>query len=164
MIDTERENTMPTATAPVGIITRDLAFTRDLPGFRGARRFIVEPLGDDATPVFAQMRCTDVVDLGDGRQLENLTLLVTSPGILWPHYVVEIDDETVESLEISGADDVALLVIVHPRSPLSNSTANLFSPIVVNTRTGAADQLVPARTEQEVGWSVATPLPLEGDA
>jgi flagellar assembly factor FliW len=54
-----------------------------------------------------------------------------------------------------------MLVIIHPRQPLSASTANLFSPIVVNRRTGKADQFVPAGSEQEVGWSVVTPLPLD---
>jgi flagellar assembly factor FliW len=95
--------------------------------------------------------------------LSNLTLLVTSPGILWTGYSVHIDDAMVEQLELTGAEEAALLAIVHPRKPLASSTANLYSPIIVNRRTGFADQLVPAATEQEVGWSVRTPFPPDND-
>ena len=65
----------------------------------------------------------------------------------------------VEELQLSGSEDAALLAIVHPRKPLAESTANLYSPIVINRRNGFADQLVPAASEREVGWSVRTPFP-----
>ena len=64
---------------------------------------------------------------------------------------------------LSCAEDAALLAIVHPSQPLSESTANLYSPIVLNRHTGLADQLVPAATEQEIGWSVRTPFPIDRD-
>ena len=89
---------------------------------------------------------------------------MTPPGILWRGYEVRIDEAMVEELQLSGAEDAALLAIVHPRKPLSASTANLYSPIVVNRRNGFADQLVPAASEQEVGWSVRTPFPADADA
>jgi flagellar assembly factor FliW len=98
------------------------------------------------------------------RPLDNLTLLVTSPGILWRGYEVQIDEAMVEELQLSGSEEAALLAIVHPRKPLTESTANLYSPIVVNRRNGFADQLVPAVSEQEVGWSVRTPFPPDADA
>lgn len=154
---------MPTATAFSPVTAMDLTFRRDLPGFLGARHFVVEPLGDDpAAAVFARLRCTDTVRVRD-LPYNELHLLVTSPGILWPDYAVELDDDTVEALGIEGAEDVTLFVIIHPRQPLSASTANLFSPIVVNRITGLADQFVPPLTEEEAGWSLTAPLPLEGD-
>jgi flagellar assembly factor FliW len=90
--------------------------------------------------------------------------LVTPPGVLWRGYEVQIDEAMVEELDLTGSEDAALLAIVHPRKPLSESTANLYSPIVINRRTGFADQLVPAASEQEVGWSVRTPFPPDRDA
>jgi flagellar assembly factor FliW len=90
--------------------------------------------------------------------------LVTPPGILWQGYEVHIDDAMVEALDLAGSEEAALLAIVHPRKPLSESTANLYSPIVINRRNGFADQLVPGASEQEVGWSVRTPFPPDGDA
>lgn len=154
---------MSAVTAPIAINRMELTLRRDLPGFRGAQHFVVEPLGEGDTGVFAQLRCTDTVFVDGGPAIENLSLLVMSPGYLWREYEVQIDDAMVEDLGLSGSDDVALLVIVHPREPLLELTANLYSPIVVNRRTGLADQLVPVASEQEVGWSVRTPFPSRDD-
>jgi flagellar assembly factor FliW len=153
---------MLTAAPPITVTGMELTFRRDMPGFKGARNFIVEPLGEDVAGIFARLRCTDTVHVG-GKPLHNLTLLVASPGLLWPGYEVLIDETMVEDLELFSAEDAALLAIVHPRKPLSESTANLYSPIVVNRRNGFADQLVPATSDQEAGWSMRTPLPLDRD-
>ena len=67
----------------------------------------------------------------------------------------------VEDLHLAHADEAGLLAIVHPRKPLAESTANLYSPIVINRRTGCADQLIPTDGEGEVGWSMRTPIPIE---
>jgi flagellar assembly factor FliW len=149
--------------APTPVTRMELTLQRDMPGFRGARHFVLEPLTHDAEAIFARLRCTDVIDLASGASLSDLVLLVMSPGYLWRDYDVEIDDAMVDELGLSQPDDVGLLVIVHPRDPLRESTANLYSPIVVNRRTGVADQLVPAASEQEVGRAVRTPFPLEQD-
>lgn len=154
---------MPTTTAKVALTPMELTLVRDLPGFTGARRFALEPLGGPERAVFARLRCLDTVTLRDGSPFSSLHLLVTSPGLLWPHYGIELDEALVEELGIESADDVELLAIIHPRRPLAASTANLYSPIVVNRRTGRADQFVPAGSESDVGQSVATPLPLERD-
>lgn len=152
---------MTTAMAPTPLTRMELTFQRDLPGFRGARHFRVEPLveGDDA--IFARLICTDDVHLKGGETVSNLSLLVMSPAFVWPDYEVEINETVRGDLALKGADDVAVLAIVHPHDPLSESTANLYSPIVVNLASGAADQVVPATSEDEVGWSVRTPFPFE---
>lgn len=154
---------MNAVTDPVLITEMELTFKRDMPGFIGAQHFVVEPVGEGSGGVFARLRCTDTVYLQGGKPMDNLILLVTSPGILWRDYEVTIGQAMVEELDLSGADDVMLLAIVHPRDPLSESTANLYSPIVVNRRTGLADQLIPIVSEREIGWSVRTPLPMDKD-
>lgn len=154
---------MPTATAQIPVTGTELKFHRGLPGFKGANHFVVEPLGDASEGVFARLRCTDAVYMSNSTPIDDLTFMVTSPGILWPEYSVHVDEVMVEELDLNSVDDVAMLVIIHPRRPLSASTANLYSPIIINRRTGLADQFVPSATEQEIGWSVATPLPLDRD-
>jgi flagellar assembly factor FliW len=157
-------HTMLTTAPPITVTGMELTFRRDMPGFKGARHFVVEPLGGGSPGIFAHLRCTDTVYVHGSKSIDNLTLLVTAPGILWRGYEVQIDETMVEELELSGSEEAALLAIVHPRKPLTESTANLYSPIVINRRTGFADQLVPAASEQEVGWSVRTPFPPDKDA
>jgi flagellar assembly factor FliW len=159
----EGDRHMLTTAPPLTVTGMDLTFRRDMPGFKGARNFVVEPLGDGVPGIFAHLRCTDTVYVQGGTPINNLTLLVTSPGILWRGYAVQIDEAMADELELSHSDEAALLAIIHPRRPLSESTANLYSPIVVNRRTGFADQLVPAASEQEFGWSMRTPFPPDRD-
>jgi flagellar assembly factor FliW len=154
---------MLTTAPPITVTGMELTFRRDMPGFRAARHFVVKPIGGDGTGIFAHLRCTDTVYVQGSRPIDNLTLLVTPPGILWRGYEVRIDEAMVEELQLSGSEDAALLAIVHPRKPLSESTANLYSPIVINRRTGFADQRVPAASEKEVGWSLRTPFPPDRD-
>lgn len=148
---------------PILITRMELTFKRDMPGFDGARHFVVEPVGEGPEGVFGRLVCTDTVQMQAGGALNNLTLLVMSPWILWREYEVEIDEVIAENLGLSSSEDVMLLVIVHPQEPLTRSTANLYSPIVINRHTGFADQLVPLFSEREIGWSVRTPFPSEGD-
>jgi flagellar assembly factor FliW len=158
----EGDRSMLTTALPITVTGMKLTFRRDMPGFKGARHFVVEPLGGGGPGIFAHLRCTDTVHVGD-QPIDNLSLIVTSPGILWRGYEVQVDEAMVEELDLSGSDEAGLLAIVHPRRPLSDSTANLYSPIVVNRRTGFADQLVPSVSEQEIGWSVRTPFPPDQD-
>lgn len=150
---------MRTARAPLPITRMELTFQHDMPGFRGARHFAVEPLVEDSVAIFARLRCTDSIRLHGGEMLNDLTLLVMSPRFLWQDYDVEIGAAMMEELGLSDPDDMALLAIVHPQDPLTQSTANLYSPIVFNHRTGVADQFVPGASEQEFGWPLRAPFP-----
>lgn len=152
---------MRTVRAPMPITRIDLTFQHDMPGFRGARHFTVEPMVEDAEAIFARLRCTDSILLGSGETLKDLTLIVMSPRYLWQDFDVEISPSLFDELGLSDLEDLGLLVIVHPQEPLSKSTANLYSPIVFNVETGLADQFVPGVSEQEIGWSLRAPFPLD---
>ena len=71
-----------------------------------------------------------------------MEFVVTHPGLFFPDYEPEIDDDTAERLELKAADDALLLVIVTVADPVAGSTANLLGPIVVNRHTRAAAQAV----------------------
>jgi len=139
----------------------ELTFQHDMPGFKGARHFAVEPLVEGDEAIFARLRCADVIYMRSGETLNDLTLLVMSPEFVWQDYDIEINEAMIEELDLSNPDDLTLLAIVHPQDPLSQSTANLYSPIVVNRRTGLADQFVPSTSEKEFGWPLRAPFPLD---
>ena len=149
---------MPATITSIVLTKRKIDLVRDLPGFPGARHFSLEPL-NEGDSIFARLRCTDTVRMTTGLGIDNLVLMVVSPGAIWPDYSVSIDDATAKLLGLANADDALLLAVVHLRVPLTKSTVNLYSPIVVNLTTGQADQIVPSATEKELGWSVRTEFP-----
>ncbi len=147
-----------TLTRPITVSEMEITFRTEMLGWRGATHFVLEPIGDDGLGMFALLRCTDEVHFANGADVPSLCFLVTPPGFLWPEYEIELDDSFVEGLALASGNDAALLAIVTQRDPLEDSTVNLFSPIVVNRRTGIADQFVPAMGEDEIGWHLRTPL------
>jgi flagellar assembly factor FliW len=141
---------MSAATTPVliestgaGDDVLEVTFAAGLPGFDRLRSFVIEPMPGDLAP-FCRMRATEPV---------GVEFIVVPPGLLFPDYEVEVDDETVERLELQGAD-AAVLTIVTISDQGSTPTANLLGPIVVNRRNGAAAQVVLHGS----GYDVATPL------
>lgn len=153
---------MHSVITPIPVRPMEITLRRDMPGFFGARHFRIEPLADDDA-VFARLHCDDQVTLMTGGQMDSLSLLVMSPGYLWPDYEVVIDDSVVRDLDLRDGDDLLVLAVVHPRDPLGESTVNLYSPLVINQRTGVGEQHVPAASEDEVGWSLRTPFPPASD-
>jgi flagellar assembly factor FliW len=111
----------------------ELHFAGGLPGFPDVRRFVLVSLGDELNP-FSVLRSLD-----EGADLE---FVVTHPGLFFPNYEPEIDDDTANRLELKSAEDALLLVIVTVSDPVTDSTANLLGPIVVNRHTRAAAQAV----------------------
>jgi flagellar assembly factor FliW len=124
---------------------REIEFAAGLPGFPGPRRFRLEDLGPNFRP-FCRLR-----SLSD----PEISFTVVTPGLLFPDYSVEIDDDHQAALAIEGLEDVATLVMITVPQPPQPPTANLLGPIVVNRRTGSAAQVVQHRSTH----SVAVPLP-----
>ena len=147
-----------TVAPPITLSPMEITFRRQMLGWVGAIHFLLEPIEGDPPGMFAELRCTDTVRLRSGVAVPSPRFLVLTPGYLWPDYQVALDDDFADSLDIVVQDDAALLTIVTQRVPIDRSTVNLFSPIVVNRRSGLADQFVPAASEADVGWRVRTPV------
>lgn len=102
-----------------------------LPGFPGARRFALVQLDDDG--VLCQLRSLDD---------PALRFLVMPPVPFFPDYAPEVGDDVVEDLQITSADDVIVLLVLNAGESLATTTANLMAPVVVNTATMRASQVV----------------------
>ena len=126
----------------------ELHFDGGLPGFPDVRRFVLVRLGDELSP-FSVLRSVDSPDDPSG-----VEFVVTHPGLFFPDYAPEIDDDTAGRLELESADDALLLVIVTVADPVATSTANLLGPIVVNRHTRRAAQAVLATS----GYELRAPL------
>src|SRR5271154_6500135 len=116
--------------------TMDLTFPVELPGIKGAHRFRLEPLGGERSSVnpFGRLIALDPVVLGDAASTTALRLVVAAPGLLWPDFVVEIDEAVASLLEIDDPGDAAVVVVVTLSETIERSSANLLAPIVINTR------------------------------
>jgi flagellar assembly factor FliW len=101
------------------------------PGFPQARRFALVQLDDDG--MLCQLRSLDD---------PSLRFLVMPPVPFFPDYAPEVGDDVVEDLQIDSADDVIVLLVLNAGESLTTTTANLMAPVVVNTATMRATQVI----------------------
>ena len=102
-----------------------------MPGFPDRTRFALVRLDEDG------VLCS-LVSAED----PELRFLVVPPSVFFPGYAPEIDDATVSALGINGVEDVLVLVVVNPGERAASATANLLAPVVVNTVSRQASQVV----------------------
>ena len=112
-----------------------------LPGLPGHPEFSLDGL-DDTGALFALRSLAD----------PGVRLFVVRPETFFDGYTPGVDPSTRESLALEDGQEPLLLVVVHPGSGDSPTTANLLAPLVVNPDTGAASQVVLD------GWPLRAPL------
>jgi flagellar assembly factor FliW len=123
--------------------TPAIELVHPLPGFPAARHFALVQLDDDG--VLCELRSLDD---------PSLRFLVMSPVPFFPDYAPEVGDDVVEDLQITSVDDVIVLLVVNAGESLSTTTANLMAPVVVNTATMRASQVI----LDDPSLSLAAPL------
>lgn len=102
-----------------------------MPGFPEHRRFALVELDEDG--VLCSLRSLDDPDL---------RFLVASPVPFFPDYAPEVGDEVVADLEIDDASQVLVLLVLTAGATLGETTANLLAPVLVNTVTRRAAQVI----------------------
>jgi flagellar assembly factor FliW len=119
---------MPTETL---VELPSLEFVAPFPGFPGRTRFALVALDEDG--VLYALRSLDD---------PSLRLLVVPPTPFFPEYAPEIDDVTAAMLGLSRAEQAVVLLVLNPGEGAGTATANLLAPIVINSETRQAAQVV----------------------
>ena len=102
-----------------------------MPGFPGVTRFALVQVDQDG--VLCQLRSLDD---------PSLRFLVMPPAPFFPDYAPVVSDDVVADLGIISADDVIVLLVLNAGTSLATTTANLMAPVVVNTTTLRASQVI----------------------
>lgn len=104
-----------------------------MPGFPDDGRFALVQLDDDG--VLHGFKSLDS---------EGLQFVVIPPGLFFPDYAPELADEVAGELGLSSGNsaDVIVLLVVRAGATLAETTVNLRAPLVINTATRRASQVV----------------------
>jgi flagellar assembly factor FliW len=71
-----------------------------------------------------------------------ISFVCVDPFILTPSHMIEIDAETIANLEIEKPEDLIALCLVSVGRDMYTTTANLMSPIIINSRTLKGAQVI----------------------
>jgi flagellar assembly factor FliW len=105
---------------------------------------------------FGLARLDDEGAVCDLRSLDDpeLRFVVVPPAAFFPAYAPEITDATARQLDAEAADDLVALVVVTLGKGLSDATANLLAPVLLNPEKRLAAQVV----LDDPSLSLRTPL------
>ena len=111
---------------------RIVHFKDGIPAFEDEHEFIILPYDEESPYYFMQ-----------SLNKPDLAFLLTIPDIFFTDYSVEIDDATVEELEIKDTAKVIIYTIITiPNGSVRLMTTNLLAPIIFNTENMSAKQIV----------------------
>jgi flagellar assembly factor FliW len=120
-----------------------IELVQPMPGFPDEQRFALEHLDDDG--VLGALRSLDT---------EGLQFLVVPAAHFFPDYEPVVSDEVVTRLGIETVADVLVLLVVRAGASLAETTVNLRAPLLVNTSTHRAIQVI----LDDADLAVAAPL------
>lgn len=109
-------------------------FSNGIPGFLNEKQFVLLPIEDTPFTVLQSV------------QTHVLGFVLMDPFSYFPDYDIELDEQTVERLELSSEHEVAVYVILTVADPFENTTANLQAPIVVNRAKKLGKQVILTNT------------------
>ncbi|OPY58776.1 MAG: Flagellar assembly factor FliW [Pelotomaculum sp. PtaU1.Bin035] len=122
-----------------------LTFPASLPGLpRELTRFSLTALPEDSPFFFLQ-----------SLQEDNTGFILINPFALYPDYEFDLPDEEAEALALTTPEYLAVFCIVNASRGLKSATVNLLAPVVLNTATGVARQIV----LNDKRYTIRHPLP-----
>ncbi len=72
----------------------------------------------------------------------DLAFVVVNPLLFFPDYMIEVNPKEIEELKVDDINHVVTYSVVTIPSDYTQMTANLQGPILINTKTNLAKQLV----------------------
>ncbi|MER2261226.1 MAG: flagellar assembly protein FliW [Psychrobacillus sp.] len=108
-----------------------MTFDHGIPGFENEREFALIAIEDN-----------DVFQVLQSIQTEALAFIVTNPYTITTNYNFELDEATVNALQVKNEKEVAVFAIVSLKETLDQSTINLKAPIILNTTNKKAKQVI----------------------
>lgn len=106
-------------------------FPKGIPGFEDQTEFILLPIeGNNAFQVLQSTKQA------------NTAFIVANPYTLVEDYSFEIDEPTIDLLEIIKPEDVMALGILSMKQPFEQSTINLQAPLIFQLQNRKAKQMI----------------------
>jgi flagellar assembly factor FliW len=120
-------------------VTAPVAFVAPPFGLEPLVDFVLDEV-EGAAGLFALRATGSGSGSASGAEAEAVRLFVLDAAVHLPDYSPVLTDEQTTGLDLREAAEALLLVVATPAS--SGMTVNLLAPVVVNTRTGQAAQLI----------------------
>ncbi|MEC2077887.1 flagellar assembly protein FliW [Metabacillus fastidiosus] len=108
-----------------------ITFEHGIPGFLDEKEFILLPLEEGSPYLILQSKKTN-----------ELGFIVVNPFLFFKDYEFDLSEADEAVLKLKSENDVELYCILTIKEPFELSTANLQAPIIINSKTKLAKQVI----------------------
>ncbi|AMQ07540.1 flagellar assembly protein FliW [Sporosarcina psychrophila] len=120
-----------------------LTFDNGLPGFENEKNFIL--LSIEGNEVYQILQSINSKEVG---------FVTANPYLFISDYTFDLDESTVEALNIESEEDIIILTIVTVKEPFNASTVNLKAPVIINTKSRIAKQCILEKTDYPIRYAI----------
>ena len=120
-----------------------LTFDNGLPGFENEKIFIL--LSIEGNEVYQILQSINSKEVG---------FVTANPYLFISDYTFDLDESTVEALNIESEEDIIILTIVTVKEPFNASTVNLKAPVIINTKSKIAKQCILENADYPIRYSI----------
>lgn len=100
------------------------SFPKGIPGFEDEKQFAL--LSIEGNDIFQVLQST---------QTPTIALIVANPYTLIEDYSFDVDEPTINLLDINSEQDVFILSVISLKEPFESSTINLQAPLIFQATT-----------------------------
>jgi len=108
-----------------------VTFENGIPGFLVEKKFVLLPFTDDG-----------MYQIMQSVQTKELAFVVTNPFLFFKDYEFELEDSTIEQLQINDKVDIIVFSILTIQDPFTETTANLQAPVIINRKNQKGKQVI----------------------
>lgn len=106
-------------------------FPKGIPGFENEHEFVLLPIEGNNT--FQVLQSTNQSEVA---------FVVTNPYTYVDDYSFEIDEPTIDALQIEKQEDIFVLSVLTLKQPFEKSTINLQAPLIFQMNNRKAKQMI----------------------
>ena len=122
-----------------------IIFKDGIPAFEEYKNYQIE-IDEDEENVFHRLQSLDEPEL---------SFVIINPFIFKKDYDFTLTDSTLEKLQIESEEDIAVYTMVNIKDDdIKNMTANLLAPIIINTKTKMAKQIILSDTDYPTKYKI----------
>jgi flagellar assembly factor FliW len=127
-------------------------FPKGIPGFEDENEFVLLPIeGNEAFQVLQSIKTSTTA------------FIVASPYTLIDDYSFDVDEPTVDLLNIKNEQDIFVLSVISIKEPFESSTINLQAPLIFQTTTRKARQMILNDNRFSLRHPISTSTAKKGD-
>jgi len=120
-----------------------LTFENGMPGFENENFFVL--LSIEGNEVYQILQSTNSKEVG---------FVTANPYLFISDYTFDLDESTVEALNVESEEDIIVLTIVTVKEPFNASTVNLKAPVIINTKSQTAKQCILENADYPIRYSI----------